>query len=160
MNRTIAALAAGGLLAFGLLVSCTLSGMTESGFATELMRAIADSTGAYTPAGKAVVYDQDGLKIDVTPVGLYTWAEDGTYNAVITFAAFVPPFSASSVVDGTLSSLITLDSAVDRTVTMSFSGEITVTGAFAGAYEFEATLVFHLDTEQYSYSGTVTVDGT
>ena len=159
MNRTLLSVVVVGVLALALLVSCNLTGMTEADFAVALMKTTANSTGAYTPPGKGVVYDENGLKIEVTETSTQ-WPEDGTYPAVVTFTAYNPPFSQNSTVDGTINSIIIVDTSVSKTVTMSFAGELTVTGAHAGVYEFDAVLVFHLDTGEYEYSGTVTIDGT
>jgi hypothetical protein len=142
------------LLTAGFLLSCSTEGMTDEEFSRGLMDKCVDSSGLDAPPANGIVYDQDGLTIEINedPPG------SGLYAATITFTDFTPPFAAASTVNGVLNSVITVD-LVAQPVTITFVGTLIVTGENAGAYVFDAELIFHIDTGEYEYSGTVTVDG-
>jgi len=145
------------LLTAGFLLSCGTEGLADDEFARGLMDKSADSSGLYDPPAKAIVYNQDGLTVDIDPEPGDP-PVNGPFDATITFTDFNPSFASASTVNGVLNSVITVD-LVAETVTITFVGTLIVTGENAGAYVFDAALIFHIDTGEYDYSGTVTVNG-
>jgi len=147
--------AAIGLILGVLLVSCTLSGISDSEFAQALMEEAADATGLYTPPSKGP--DLSG-GLTFTPVGVVQ-DPPGVFTHTLTaeFDNYVPKFEPDSSVSGTITVTIEIN---DPIIQVDFLGDLTVSGEHAGQYHFEATLEIDLAAEQYEYSGTVRIDGT
>jgi hypothetical protein len=146
-----------GLSLLGLLMSCTLSGMSDVEFARALTEESADATNLYPEQSKTVPAD-DGLVILIQSTG-----EDptGVYNYEVTFSFsnYTPPFAPDSIVEGELTGTVAFD-AVQEVVTVVFEGHLTVQGEHAGDYYFDSTLVIYLATGEYEYDGSVKIGDT
>ena len=142
----------------GLLISCTLSGMSDVEFAKELMVESTDATGLYdTSAGsKSGGSTGEGLTIQIDlPDG--NPPDTGPYIVTFTFDDFTPGFAPNSLVNGVLTATITLD-LDNELVTIVFDGDLTVAGEHSGEYIYDAVLVIDLSTGEYTYSGDIVID--
>jgi len=139
----------------GLLISCTLSGMSDVEFAKELMVESTDATGLYdTSAGsKSGGSTGEGLAIQIDPPPLAT----GPYIVTFTFDDFTPSFAPNSLVNGVLTAAVTID-IDNELVTIVFDGDLTVAGEHSGEYIYGAVLVIDLSTGEYTYSGDIVID--
>ena len=157
MRKTIL-LAAVSLILLGFLMSCEQSGISDVEFAKALMEETSDSTNLYTPPSKSVGPGDNGLSWEIV-----SYQEDpgGTYNWEITFTFtdYTPTFAPNSIVNGSLTAYIALDT-INQIVTIDFDGPLTVVGEHAGDYLYTARLVIDLATGEYEYSGEVRIGGT
>jgi hypothetical protein len=140
-----------------LLLSCTLSGMSDIEFAKALIKETADTTGVYPTQGKSAGPGDSGISFTINPI-----PEDpplnGPFDVTFSFSDFSPSFAPNSTVSGEIVATITYDPNPDNpSVTVEFQGTLTVDGEHAGSYRFEATLYIDLVTGEYEYSGTVTI---
>jgi hypothetical protein len=155
MRKTILLAAAISLILLGFLMSCELSGMSDVEFAKALMEEASDSTGLYSPPGKSAGSGDSGLVItipDNPPL-------DGPFDVLLTFTDYTPPFAPNSIVNGSLTAYVAIDT-INQTVTIDFDGSLTVVGEHAGEYLYTAQLVIDLATGEYEYSGEVRIGGT
>jgi hypothetical protein len=137
------------LIAPFLFVSCDLTPMTNAEFAQWLMKTSADKgyiDGSSKVAGE-LVYEENGLSI-------WLWSTGGS----VSFTNFE---FMGSVVNGNLSisNLTVLFSGDNPTsLEMTFNGTLTVTGKYAGTYEFvDAVLSYDFTINVYSYGGTINI---
>ena len=156
MVKRVLFLSAAGVFLIGLLMSCTMPGMSDLEFAKELMAESADATGLYEDPMASKSGGSTGgeppIQIDPLPSG------PGPYS--ITFTNFTPGFAPDSVVNGTVEVTISFDQYPDpQTLTIAFDGELIVVGEYAGTYLFSAELIVDLSTGEYSYSGDIVIDG-
>ena len=143
----------------GLMISCTISGMSDVEFAKELMVESADATGLYdTSAGsKSGSPVGEGLTITIDLLDGNP-EETGPYIVTLTFDDFTPGFAPNSLVNGVLTAVVTIE-IENELVTIIFDGQLTVVGEHAGIYYFSANLIIDLSTGEYTYSGEITIDG-
>jgi hypothetical protein len=159
MRKTILLAAAISLILLVFLMSCELSGMSDVEFAKALMEGSADSTELYSPPSKSFGSGDNGLIWDIVaysedPVGTYNW------EILFTFTDYTPPFAPNSIVTGSLTAYVAIDTD-EQTVTIDFDGgPLTVVGEHAGDYLYTAQLVIDLATGEYEYSGQVRIRDT
>jgi len=158
MRKTLLLAAAISLILLGFLMSCELSGMSDVEFAKALMEGSADSTELYSPPSKSFGSGDNGLTWDIVayledPVGTHNW------EILFTFTDYTPSFAPNSIVNGSLTADVTIDTDAD-TVTIAFYGTLTVDGEHAGEYIYTAQLIIYLNTGEYEYSGQVRIRDT
>jgi hypothetical protein len=161
MGKNVLFVTAAGLVMLALLISCTLSGTSDLEFAKELMRESAGATGVYSDpmASKSGGSTAEGLTITVEPRDPGAPATE-PYVITITFDDYTPRFAPNSLVNGVLTAEITIEPDPDNpSVSICFLGNLTVEWEHAGSYDFEATLTIELSTEEYMYSGDITING-
>jgi hypothetical protein len=146
------------LILLGFLTSCNLSGMSDVEFAKALMEESADSTGLYSAPSKSAGLGDDGLSISIVPISVEP-PGPYIYQVTFTFTDYTPTFASNSIVDGSLTADITIDMDAE-TVTVDFSGTLSVNGEHAGEYIYTAQLIIYLATGEYEYSGKITTGGT
>jgi len=161
MGRKILYFGAGGLILLGLLMSCTISGMSDVELAKELMKESADATGLYPEPVGSKTFSSKGAGLSITidlPDG--NPPETGPYTVTLTFDDYIPSFAPNSLVNGVLTATVWLDLEPSiRTVTIAFYGDLIVMGEHEGTYHFEAELIIDLSTGEYGYSEYITIDG-
>jgi hypothetical protein len=158
MRKTLLLAAAVSLILLGFLMSCELSGVSDVEFAKALMEEASDSTELYSPPSKSLGPGDDGLTITVVPVPENP-PLNGPFVVTFTFTDYTPTFAPNSIVNGSLTAYVALDTGL-QTVTIDFDGPLTVVGEHAGEYLYTAQLIIYLATEEYEYSGKVRIGGT
>ena len=146
------------LIATFLFVSCDLTPMTNAEFAQWLMKTSADK-GYIDGSSKVMmdpIYEENGLSIwlwgDLDPAGGISAA------GLVRFTNF--EFMGSAVNgDLNITDLTVLFSGDNPTsLEMTFNGTLTVTGKYAGTYDFvDATLFYDFTINVYSYGGTINI---
>ncbi len=137
------------LIAPLLFMSCDLTPMTNVEFAQWLMKTSADKG-----------YIGEGSKKPIEPIyeepGLSIWLSGTT--GLVRFTNF--EFMGSAVNgDLDITDFTVLFSGDNPTsLEMTFNGTLTVTGKYAGTYEFvDATLHYDFTINVYSYGGTINI---
>ncbi|MBN1837592.1 MAG: hypothetical protein JW820_17175 [Spirochaetales bacterium] len=167
MNRNALIAGAALLLAAALFSGCELGYQDEVELAKAVMQSVEGSSPTYSykstsVRGEALPTPPSGLLIVVDSIDPLPPPEDGNWTITLeaTLTDFVPPGHEGSVASGTLTSTLVISFAkgTPTTLTMSFDGEMEVTGECAGTYLFEAVLTYDFATGEYSYSGTIRID--
>ncbi len=158
MRKTLLLAAAISLILLGFLMSCELSGMSDVEFAKALMEGSADSTELYSAQSKSGGPADDGLSISILPLSVEP-PGPYIYEVTFTFTDYTPSFAPNSIVNGSLTADVTIDTDAD-TVTIAFYGTLTVDGEHAGEYIYTAQLIIYLNTGEYEYSGQVRIRDT
>ncbi len=158
MRKTLLLATVGSLILLVFLMSCELSGMSDVEFAKALMEGSADSTELYSPPSKSFGSGENGLTWDIVS---YSEDPEGTYNweIIFTFTDYTPPFAPNSIVNGSLTAYVAIDTD-EQIVTIDFDGSLAVVGEHAGDYLYTAQLVIDLATGEYEYSGQVRIGDT
>jgi len=161
MGKRVLFITAAGVILIGLLMSCTLSGMSDVEFAKELMVESADATGLYEDpiASKSGGSSGDTLEITIDlPEG--NPPETEPYIVTFVFDDYTPSFAPNSLVSGTLVVEIILDlDSENPSVALHFEGNLTVVGEHGGTYRYDADLTIDLSTGEYSYSEYIEING-
>lgn len=156
MVKRVLFLSAAGVFLIGLLMSCSMPGMSDLEFAKELMAESADATGLYEDpmASKSGGSTGGEPPIQIVPIP----PDPGPYSII--FTNYTPGFAPDSVVNGTIEVTLSFDQYPDpKTLTIAFDGELTVVGEYAGTYYFTAEIIIDLSTGEYTYSGDIVIDG-
>ena len=161
MVKRVLFLSAAGVFLIGLLMSCTMPGMSNVEFAKELMAESADATGLYEDPMASKSGGSSGDTIEITidlPEG--NSPKTGPYIATFVFDDYTPSFAPNSLVSGTLVVEIILDlDSENPSVALHFEGNLTVVGEHGGTYRYDADLTIDLSTGEYSYSDYIVIDG-
>ena len=151
-------------LILGLLWSisgCQTAELTDAEFASVVMRAVVDR--GYVDNSKAIIYDQNGLTIDLIAGDFDLSDGQASAQFSVGFAAFE---LERSTVDGDVAAAVTIIGVggQPQTLTAVFNtgpgNQLVVIGKHGGQYQFDnATVVYDFATHTYTFSGEVIVDG-
>ena len=155
------------LAALALLVTgCNLPQQDDLELARALLQSLSDSSpaGDYTSSAEAkTVPAPGGIQITLLGVDPEYPPEDGdwTFTLSAEFDGFVPPGYGHSTVTGTVTTVLAISFVKGTATDLSLyvDGELEVAGEHAGTYLFDASLHYDMGTGDYSYSGTVTING-
>ena len=154
--------------ALGLLTAgCDLVHRDEVELAKTLMQSLESSSPAasYKSVSPKAALFSPPAGIEITLLGYEPLSPpadgDWTFTLSAEFSGFVPPGYDQSSVAGFIDSILVISYAKNNPLglTMSFAGELQVSGENAGSYVFDAALHYDVGTGEHSYSGTVQIDG-